>query len=63
MTYDPTKSLEPGDVSWLGAFLAEQIEGGHCGEGTVESRARNRHSDRLRRLTFISRLSDGGGEP
>lgn len=59
--YDGGKSLGEDDLRYLAGLLADQIEGGHCGEGNFELRARDRHNARVQRLiAFTSTLSDGG---
>ncbi len=55
-------ALEPGDLDYLRGLLKEQIEGGHCGEGNVETRARYRHNDRIERLILALPLPRMGAE-
>lgn len=53
--------LKPSDIAWL----RDQKEGGHCGEGTFERQGRARHNDMVDRLLAAveARTEGRGDEP
>jgi hypothetical protein len=53
------EGLSPADIEWL----RDQKEGGHCGEGTFEYRARMRHNDRIDRLLAALDARSEGPKP
>jgi hypothetical protein len=53
------EGLSPADIEWL----RDQKEGGHCGEGTFEYRARMRHNDRIDRLLAALAARSEGTKP
>lgn len=42
--------IADADAKWLGRWLGDQKEGGHCGEGNVERRERAVWNDRIERI-------------
>ncbi|HVK42695.1 MAG TPA: hypothetical protein VM471_09480 [Phenylobacterium sp.] len=51
--------LKPTDIAWL----RDQKEGGHCGEGTFERQGRARHNDMVDRLlAAVEASTEGRGE-